>query len=728
MPTLSDSDPKIKNKNKIELKGSKLNRVKKRKQNKSALAKSTIAEQKASFYFFSGIIFIIFLGLLLSNGPKQGIHGILFAALGTLIVILPPQYKVPKWIVGGAVLFILGCSLSLLPKNWVKSQSWRTELELLGLDTGNLISPHPAQTFQSILLITSIIIVGLTFYGHKLTRNDLCKVMFWFCIALGSYVGISILFYKFKIQWMWNNHQTFGFFPNPNHTGTLVALASVSNLGTMVLLIIKKKNIQAFICSGTLIIILWASLHYTNSKASWFMIFIVNSIWFISLGKKHRSFKMIISFTLLIILTFLVFLSSNSKTKREITSFLQLKPKAYNSESSKINYEKNEKYALKIKSNIYRDTISMIANEPWTGTGLTTFEYIFPQYRKMFINDRHTLHPESNWLDLLSEGGWLSAITLLLLILLLFFKTIVFNLHSRSRIIIASCLCASGCIFVNSFFDVPAQKITIILSGMMLLAITYKPQHDSQKISHFNKLIFCCLGMSIFLGGLWLIASEWITKKPTPVANVVKTLESVNRNINESHHFEGIDKMKSFNSTIAKLEKSSSLTPLDPTLHFVHGKILTQLSGTDSTVKELFKIESFLDPIWSYLPIRQANCWIYIDPDETIKLWFDGLLRAERIDSNSPMKSNFSISLWKNILDQSKLHPVLLNQVSQIALEKKNPDYLEMWMEIAGDKNLAKQMPLIMNDKNLPEKTKLQLIDSWIRISPETAKIYTPNK
>ena len=136
-----------------------------------------------------------------------------------------------------------------------------------------------------------------------------------------------------------------------------------------------------------------------------------------------------------------------------VLDFLQLKPKSSHSKPLEINYEENESVALEIKTKIYKDTISMISNEPWTGTGLGTFEYIFPQYRKNFVNDYHTLHPESNWLDLLSEAGWISTIILLLFFLLIFIISAFVNRHSRSKIIIVSCLCATGALFVNSFYD-----------------------------------------------------------------------------------------------------------------------------------------------------------------------------------------------------------------------------------------------------------------------------------
>ena len=90
------------------------------------------------------------------------------------------------------------------------------------------------------------------------------------------------------------------------------------------------------------------------------------------------------------------------------------------------------------KKYIHADTYNLIKSEPWTGTGLATFEFIFQFYQKestgfnQSLANSKALHPESNWLDLASQAGLLSAVIALITILPLLFKIILRNRKSRS--------------------------------------------------------------------------------------------------------------------------------------------------------------------------------------------------------------------------------------------------------------------------------------------------------
>ncbi len=54
---------------------------------------------------------------------------------------------------------------------------------------------------------------------------------------------------------------------------------------------------------------------------------------------------------------------------------------------------------------IYSDALRMIRDSPWTGTGLGSFNAIFPLYRNASVLQERVLHPESDWLWLAAEAG-----------------------------------------------------------------------------------------------------------------------------------------------------------------------------------------------------------------------------------------------------------------------------------------------------------------------------------
>ena len=160
----------------------------------------------------------------------------------------------------------------------------------------------------------------------------------------------------------------------------------------------------------------------------------------------------------------------------------------------------------------------MIRSEPWTGTGLGTFEFIFPFYQKesTTFNERvlnsMVLHPESNWLDLSSQAGLLSTLIALIVILSLLFLTLFKNRRSRSWLLCLSCILSIFCILVHGIVDVPGQKFGIILSGILLIGITLKPDHRKDRASpRYAVIIYQLLAVGVFSLGVWLVHSQWFT-------------------------------------------------------------------------------------------------------------------------------------------------------------------------------------------------------------------------
>ena len=189
--------------------------------------------------------------------------------------------------------------------------------------------------------------------------------------------------------------------------------------------------------------------------------------------------------------------------------------------SSKIlnNYNKNDYTSiLGLRKYIHADAYKMIQSEPWTGTGLGTFEFIFPFYQKESttfnegVLNSKVLHPESNWLDLSSQAGLLSTLIVLIVILSLLFLTLFKNRRSRSWLLCLSCILSIFCILFHGIVDVPGQKFGIILSGILLIGVTLKLDHSKDRASkRYTIIIYQFLAVGIFSLGLILVHSQWFS-------------------------------------------------------------------------------------------------------------------------------------------------------------------------------------------------------------------------
>ncbi|MBT7981998.1 MAG: O-antigen ligase family protein [Akkermansiaceae bacterium] len=697
-------------------------RKKKRRLHRSREGKGIESDHK-SFYFFIGLVVIALFACVSSEAPRQGVYGIVFLLIGILIALFPPQFSISKWIPLGAGLFFIASSLSFLPRGMAGTQAWRIHLESLGLDTGNLITAHPTNSLEVLFIIGTVLITALCALGHRLTRQRLLKVASFFLLLVTVYAGISMLFKEYQWEWEWDPNDGFGFFGNRNHMATLIVMGSLIGTGTLSLSIIQKKWFLGILSAITLGILCWAILGYSISRAGVLLFTVFQISWFLLLGKKFLNPKIITSFLVLVILSTILFIISDTKLEKRLNQMVKIEESvpAHISTTEKESYET----VMGLRKFIHADTYSMIMSEPWTGSGPGSFEFVFPQYKKesvkysTYINNAAVLHPESNWLDLSAEAGPISAIVLALSIIALLVFSYRKNCKSRSWQLCLACILGILCIIVHGLVDVPGQKIGIVLSGTLLLGITFKPDRKNSRFVPKQAIfIYQSFAIGIFSLGLFLIYAQWFNEKSILFSDHRSVIQKIDRLYLKSQDSAASaqvqDQKKHLLSAIALSEDAIRKMPLDPTFHFVRGKLYSQLAEYDSEVRKSFAIASALDPKWTGSPLRQAKAWLFSDTKETKRLWAEALFRAGKINDASLR------STWSKILSQAKQNPSQIRSVYKLVLDKNQSHLIKKWMDLASNKILASQMPLIIESAALDEDTKRELELHWKKRSPKS--------
>ena len=711
----------------LTMQGERTKRKKRISKTNRSVHRMNLSQERASYFFFTGLLIIAIFSCVASGAPKQGFYGIIFLSIGILVAIFPPSFVIPRWLNFGLLLFFISLSTSLLPRSFGSKQSWRIKLESLGLETGSLITPHPAATIESLIIVFSVILIGLCSLGHRISRDSFLKITTFFVVAVAIYSGISMLFLKYEWQWQWDPNNQFGFFANRNHMATLMVMGSLAGVGSL-FIYLKKSNWAAFtITLMSTSIICWAILGYSISRAGLILFISFQMIWFLCVGKKHLNYKLVTSFLILFTLAVILFVLSDTHLEKRLDKLVN--PRSSNSKILSDEAKDNYKSILGLRKYIHLDTYNMIKSEPWTGTGLGTYEFIFPFYKKesTFFNDvvssSSVLHPESNWLDLTSQAGILSAITCLIIILAVIFSTAKRNKKSRSWLLVVSCLLSVICLLTHGFIDVPGQKIGITLCGILLIGITLKPQNHKDKITPRSVLfVYQIAAIAIFSIGLTLIHSQWFNSK-----SIVFSDNKLRQDKIQNLYSLSIDSARNKNKDLQKdylmsainlTENAIKRSPLDPDLHFIKGKLYSFLEGYDEKIKSSFEIESSLDPSWCKLPLRQSNVWLFISIKETRRLWIQALKRSEILNNH------FLISTWDEILSQAKQHPIQIRDTYKIILFKDDAKYIKKWMNIAGNKNLLREMPNMLGSALLTDSTKKELDNHWKKLSPNDYKKY----
>ncbi|MGH9453202.1 MAG: O-antigen ligase family protein, partial [Terriglobia bacterium] len=124
----------------------------------------------------------------------------------------------------------------------------------------------------------------------------------------------------------------------------------------------------------------------------------------------------------------------------------------------------------------WRDTLRLVHDYPWFGTGLGTFQYSFRHYQTGLL-DFLVDHAHNDYLEVTSETGLIGAALLFLPILVLLIRMIVSFLTDTRRYrpsILLGCIGATLGILLHSFTDFNLQIPANALTLAVILGIGYK--------------------------------------------------------------------------------------------------------------------------------------------------------------------------------------------------------------------------------------------------------------
>src|SRR5258708_24250439 len=107
---------------------------------------------------------------------------------------------------------------------------------------------------------------------------------------------------------------------------------------------------------------------------------------------------------------------------------------------------------------------------PWCGVGLGNFRALFPLYRSASINQQSVWHPESDWLWLAAESGWLAVGLALGLAVAVLRGAFPLTQGSR-RHLRAAALAAGIAALLHSTFDVPGHRLGSALLALFVIVL-----------------------------------------------------------------------------------------------------------------------------------------------------------------------------------------------------------------------------------------------------------------
>jgi len=539
------------------------------------------------------------LACFLAGGTQKWSEGIVVALLGIYLLVRPPRFSLGLAINLVLLAFLIWSLIAFLPEKWFFQPNWRaTYVNDFGISLPSTLSPQPWITGTCLISF----LAGLTWLyvvcSEQLGLREVRTALRLFTGGVVVLAAICILLWLAKTAPpFWHNERNFGPFPNRNQTGNLFGLTAIVILacGQDDL----RKGRKRSILWGAALALVITAIILNFSRAGIGILVAGSALWLgiFSLCQRSRSrIALVVSFLLLLFTALLLF---GGQTLERF----HLRNLADAGISSDFRWR------------IFSDVFQLIRDSPWVGIGLGNFEDVFAIFRAASYSDRRAIHPESDWLWLWTELGWVALV--LVIVGLVFVIRRVFPLRegTNQRYRLAT-LIAAILFALHGLVDVSGHRVGTSFAAMFLLGLSLHRPH-SFKPSRSVSILFRLIGLILLVvGSSWVVAAEGQKLLPGSVgitnAKQLATIDNRERN---------------FAETIAVTTTGLKWAPLDWELYFSRAVAEAELKQTDNALTD-FRRARFLEPISYALPLAEGNIWLSSHPVLAATAWREALRRA----------------------------------------------------------------------------------------------------
>ena len=549
--------------------------------------------------------------------PAAGATGALWAkailliAGGVVIFLSPPQRSLTRWqtipFVGLAIIGAFG----FLPAGWGTDFAWRRAFsEQFQLETASTISGQPWLTLESYLLL----LAGLTWFYYLLVRHwhlqrRALMQVYGGAILILTLVAVALFFHDVthpnEMSW-----RRFGFFPNRNQTGNLLAL------GGVVLLALSFDNFANKRAVGFLWLLGFclpsAGLMLNGSRAG-IILLVVGSIswlfWTARLLKRSSWIRIGIAG---LFFFFAIFFAAGGRT---VERFLGKTPDAESQKSS---------FRFRVQS----DALGLAKDASWHGVGLHNFADVFARYRHGSINADRALHPESDFLWAWTELGFLAPVFLIWMIALLLKGCWPFE-RGTERVLRTACFVCVALFLLHGMIDVSGHRIGTVWPALFLFALALRTDWTAAR-SVVTAVLFRGLSVAMLVvGGAWMASTMNLVQLPTSI-QLARLKASADAAIEAKKYSDAI------NFATAALR----IAPLDWEVYFARGRARAFSQAVTTPAATDFAAARYLEPsskvafgegvVWlSREPdMRQASPWFGREPQLALVAWQEALART----------------------------------------------------------------------------------------------------
>ncbi len=679
----------------------------------------TSAGEIRSSRVFACFLPLVFLAVSFPEMPPQALLGILWTGLGLLMVLSPPTEKIPRVWLGLAAGFVAFSLTGFLPKGGFAMPSWRAELESLGLDTGPTLFPQTWLAAETMAGFAFTALAAVYLLGSRVNNRQHLNLAMAFALGIGLWALVAVIRHE--------PDATFGFFPNRNHSATLLAMGAFAGLAAFSQAVRRGNGWWMGLSVPPAALCLYALLAVSVSRAGIVLAAAGFVAWILLTGFRRLQGHAGKAVALLLVAFLGMFLIADSKVKTRLTETVErLETQA--EPDPGLSFQETTAPVAEIeldgRISIFRDTFSMVAGEPWHGVGPGQFVRVFPHYRERTTasNDAVALHPESDWLMMWSEVGWPATLCLAAGVALVFWSGGKRAWSGRSRPLRMGTLVAAMMVVLHGVFDVPGHRVGIAWAGIFLLAISLRARADGlAENSILVRSGWRVAGILPLIAGIALLHAQTRGNPLLPSTRVMQAMveaaelyqqdqAAYDQALADGRDYQPEPAEDPLDKALVRVEGAIRLSPLDPHLHYVRGALALHFDDKPDLATSSFAIQRKLVPNRVRIPLEQARAHPAENQAAVPELWREALKRARSEQSRFPNSHSGVSSTFLRILRSAGADSDL--QSAALALAKPDKDLLAQWAKSAPVGVLDKEMPQLIDASKSGEFQK-SLYQAW---------------
>jgi O-antigen ligase/tetratricopeptide (TPR) repeat protein len=549
--------------------------------------KAVRRESGKGIAFLTLYVVIVALSAAFLGGDEAGWGEVIpVIGIGLLFLFCPPR-TLPNRVVLLGLLGLMICGLlGFLPSRWFGEPGWHQAVRQAVPGLVDTVSLQPWNSFLRFGVMLSVILFAVWVIQWR-PRNRVYGLKLLTCgIALVATIAIAASVYGVAVPG-WHPPQGFGPFANRNQTGTLMALGAMLALGLLASAA-RRRHWIGLLWTSTFFVCL-AALLLSNSRAPFCLLAVGCLAWFFGRLKlsvfSARGLAIAGGLMLLMATGALIIGEGVAKRLPELLTS-----------------------GAGFRAKIYHDALQLASKAPIEGVGIGNFEAIFPLFRDQSLNTERVIHPESDWLWLVSELGWLSAGFGAITVGGIFWRRTQPGTKGEKDILLAG-LIAMAAFLVNSLFDVPGHRLGTMLPILVVCGICTQARRQGEgwaAISWLSRL----LGIGLVAFGLVLFQENQVKSR-----------------------FQRALSRRDWARIEATASDSLLRTPLNWSLYVQRGYANVYQHQWLPAITD-FRSALLLEPKLPILPFNEGRAWVGLNPELAVAVWKQCLQRSLNAERN----------------------------------------------------------------------------------------------